>query len=223
MWVKVCGITNMKAAVAAQEAGADAVGFVFAPSRRYITPDRAQGLVMGLPPEGIAKVGVFVDEQPEAINAIARYAGLTHVQLHGSEPPEYLDAIELPVIKAFRVKGEEDLAQLPAYGKAVGILLDPYVEGQAGGTGQTLDWSLAARAMEILQAAGVELTGPTEPLTPGKVKLILAGGLTPRNVDDAMTQGRPGGVDVSSGVETDGQKDLQKIYDFIDMAKGASL
>jgi phosphoribosylanthranilate isomerase len=223
MWVKICGISNMRAAVAAQEAGADAVGFVFAPSRRYVTPDRAQGLIMGLPPGGLAKVGVFVDEQPDTINAIARHAGLTHVQLHGNEPPEHLEAIELPVIKAFRIKGEEDLAKLPAYRKAVGILLDPYVEGQAGGTGQTLDWTLAARAAEVLKAAGVSVGGPDDHLEPGKVKLILAGGLTPRTVDEAIAQGHPGGVDVSSGVEIDGQKDLQLIYDFIDMAKGASL
>jgi phosphoribosylanthranilate isomerase len=222
MWVKICGIQNMKAAVAAAEAGADAVGFIFAPGRRQITPDRAQQLVMGLPPE-LAKVGVFVDEEPGAIRQIAQYAGLTHVQLHGSEPPEMIEQVGLPVIKAFRLKDRSDLARLPAYRNAVGLLIEPYVEGAHGGTGTTLDWSLAAQVAEVLRQAGVELSGPEEPLTPGKSKLILAGGLTPQTVDDAINAGRPGGVDVSSGVETDGVKDLEKIYDFIDMAKGASL
>jgi len=204
MWVKICGISTMKAAVAACEAGADAVGFVFAHSRRQVNPDRAQSLIMGLPPE-IAKVGVFVNETPEAINRIARYVGLTHVQLHGDEPPEAIAQIEFPVIKAFRIRNEKDLAQLANYSQAAAILLDPYVEGQPGGTGQTLDLALfkAAAAM------------------PNRPKLILAGGLNPGNVVAAIKEAHPDGVDVSSGVETDGQKDLQKIYDFTDLAKEA--
>lgn len=223
MWVKICGISSMRAALAACEAGADAVGFVFAPSRRQVTLDRAQSLIMGLP-DNVAKVGIFVDEDPAKVKQIASYAGLTHVQLHGDEPPEHIDAVGYPVIKAFRIKDEADLAQLPAYRGAAAILLDPYVPGQHGGTGQTLaDFSLVAKAAEILAKAGVTLSGPDEDLTPGKPKLILAGGLTPRNVDDAIRQALPGGVDVSSGVETDGQKDLDKIYDFLDMVKGGSL
>ncbi|HYF95646.1 MAG TPA: phosphoribosylanthranilate isomerase [Symbiobacteriaceae bacterium] len=202
MWVKICGITTMKAGVAAYEAGADAVGFVFAPSRRQVDPDRAQALIMGLPAD-IAKVGVFVNEEPGAINAIARYAGLTHVQLHGDEPPEMLGEIELPVLKAFRLRSVGDLAKLPAYRKAAGLLLEPYVDGQAGGTGQRLDLSL------FKAAAGLH------PM------LILAGGLDPGNVLGAIREARPHGVDVSSGVETDGQKDLNKIYDFTDLAKEA--
>lgn len=212
----------MKAGVAAAEAGADAVGFIFAPSRRQVTPERAQSLVMGLPPE-ISKVGVFVDADPVEISRIATYVGLTHIQLHGSEPPEALDAIDLPVIKAFRIKGPDDLRQLPLYRRAAGLLLDPFVPGQHGGTGQTLDWTLVRWAAETLRKAGVELAGPTEPLTPGKPKLILAGGLTAENVDEAMRQAQPGGVDVSSGVETNGEKDINKIYDFVDMVKGADL
>jgi len=222
MWVKICGITTMKAAVAAYEAGADAVGFVFAPSKRQVDPDRAQALIMGLPGE-IDKVGVFVDEEPSAIRHIAAYAGLTHVQLHGSEPPEAIDAVGLPVIKAFRVRDAQDLAKLPAYAaKAVGLLLDPYVEGQSGGTGKTLDWSLAAQAHSVLREAGIDVAAPDEPLTPGRPKLILAGGLSPENVSGAIRQAQPGGVDVSSGVETDGTKDVGKIYNFMDLAKGGS-
>ncbi len=220
MWAKICGISNMKAALAAVEAGADAVGFVFAPSRRQVTPDRAQSLIMGLPPETVT-VGVFVDASVEEMKQVAAYTGLKAIQLHGSEPPEYIDQIDLPVIKAFRIKGPDDLAQLPAYRGAAGILLDPYVEGQAGGTGQTLDWTLVRWAAQTLKNAGVELAGPDEPLTPGRPKLILAGGLTPQNVDEAIKQAEPGGVDVSSGVETNGEKDSGKIYDFLDMVKGA--
>jgi len=220
MWAKICGISTMKAALAAVEAGADAVGFIFAPSRRQVTPDRAQSLIMGLPPETVT-VGVFVDATVEEMNRVAAHAGLKAIQMHGSEPPEYIDQVQLPVIKAFRIKGPDDLARLPAYRKAAGILLDPYVEGQAGGTGQTLDWTLVRWAAQALKNAGVELAGPDEPLTPGRPKLILAGGLTPQNVDEAIKQAEPAGVDVSSGVETNGEKDLNKIYDFLDMVKGA--
>jgi phosphoribosylanthranilate isomerase len=220
MWVKICGLQTMKTVVAAAEGGADALGFLFAPSRRQLTPDRAQSLIAGVP-ASVAKVGVFVDETAEAINAIASYCGLTHVQLHGSEPAALLDAIQVPVIKAFRIKSPEDLAQLPDYRKAAGILLDPYVPGQHGGTGQTLDWTLVRWAGETLRKAGVALAGPDEPLTPGRPKLILAGGLTPENIDEAIRQAQPGGVDVSSGVEVGGAKDVNKIYDFLDMVKGA--
>ena len=223
MWVKICGIMNMRAAVAAAEAEADAVGFVFARSRREITPDRAQQLAMGLEPYNIAKVGVFVDEEPAVVKAIADYVGLTHVQLHGNEPPEQIASVGYPVIKAFRIRTEEDLQQLPAYRAAAGLLIEPYVEGQAGGTGQALDWSLCLKAADVLSKAGVELSAHDQPLTPGRPKLILAGGLSPETVDPAIKAGSPGGVDVSSGVEVDGQKDLQKIYDFVDMAKGAYL
>jgi len=220
MWVKICGISTMRAAIAAVEAEADAVGFIFAKSRRQVTPDRAQALIMGLPVT-LERIGVFVDEQADEVRRIAQYAGLTCVQLHGNEPPEAIEAIGFPVIKAFRIKGEQDLAQLPAYRAAAGLLLDPYVEGQHGGTGIAMDWSLIPKAAAILQSAGVELSGPNEPLTAGRPKLILAGGLSPDNVELAIKSARPGGLDVSSGVETDGQKDTNKIHDFVAQAKEA--
>lgn len=219
MWVKICGISTMRAALAAVEAGADAVGFVFAPSRRQVTPERAQSLIMGLPP-GTTTVGVFVDTSVEEMKQTAAVAGLKVIQMHGAEPPELIEQVGLPVIKGFRIKGPDDLAQLPAYRGAAGLLLDPYVEGQHGGTGQTLDWTLVRWAAQTLIKAGVELSGPHEPLTPGRPKLILAGGLTPQNIDEAIRQAEPGGVDVSSGVETHGEKDNDKIYDFLDMVKG---
>jgi len=220
MWVKICGIQTMKAAVAAAEAGADALGFVFATSRRQVTPERAQALIAGLPPEAVT-VGVFVDAPVAEVQRAAAVAGVKVIQMHGSEPPEAIAEVGLPVIKAFRIKGPDDLAQLPAYRQAAGLLLDPYVDGQAGGTGQSLDWTLVRWAAQTLAAAGVELAGQDEPLTPGRPKLILAGGLTPQNVAEAVRQAAPGGVDVSSGVETIGDKDIDKIYAFVEAAKGA--
>lgn len=218
MWVKICGIQTMKAAVAAAEAGADAVGFIFAPSRRQITVERAESLIMGLPTQ-LQKVGVFVDATVEQMQRIVEEAHLTAIQMHGSEPPAWIEQVSLPVIKAFRIRSSGDLAILPAYGRAAALLLDPYVEGQHGGTGQTLDWRLAVEAADLLEQAGIPLAQPGEPLTVGRPRLILAGGLTPDNVEEAIRQGRPGGVDVSSGVETDGQKDVDKIYDFVLLAK----
>lgn len=223
MFVKICGIMNMRTAVAAVEAGADAVGFIFAPSRRQVTPDRAQAIIQGLP-AATRKVGVFVDEEIPIIRRIAMYTGLTTIQLHGSEPPEMIEEVGLPVVKAFRIKGPEDLQQLPLYRKAAGILLDPYVPGQHGGTGQTLDWTLVRWATETLLKAGVELARPdetpAEALARGATRLILAGGLTPENVSEAIRQAEPGGVDVSTGVETNGEKDIEKIYRFVAAARG---
>lgn len=220
MWVKICGIRSMKAALAAVDAGADAVGFVFAPSRRQIQPQQAHALVMGLPPE-TTTVGVFVDAPLMKVQAVVEETGIKVVQFHGSEPPDWIRHLKTPVIKAFRIRGPDDLAQLPLYREAAGLLLDPYVPGQAGGTGQTLDWTLVRWAAQTLRRAGVRLSGPDEPLTPGRPKLILAGGLNPQNVTEAIRQAEPGGVDVSSGVETDGQKDIAKIYQFVGMVKGA--
>lgn len=223
MFVKICGLSTMRAALAAAEAGADAVGFIFAPSRRQVAPERVQAIIPGLP-QDVLTVGVFVDEAIDEARRIAAYAGLGAVQLHGDEPPEAIDQFEVPVIKAFRIKGPDDLQVLPAYRKAAAILLDPYVPGQHGGTGQTLDWTLARWAAETLLKAGVELASPEEHLLDshkrGAVKLILAGGLTPENVAEAISQARPGGVDVSSGVETNGEKDIEKIYRFVAAARG---
>ena len=221
MWVKICGLQNMKDAVAAVEAGADALGFVFAPSRRQVTPERAEALIAGLPPETVT-VGVFVDAPVEEIRRVAAQAGLKAVQLHGSEPPEVIAQVGLPAIKAFRIKGPDDLARRPEYREAAGLLLDPYVEGQAGGTGKSLDWTLVRWAARVLEQAGVATAGPDEPLTPGRPRLILAGGLNPENVAHAIAHAAPGGVDVSSGVESGGQKDINKIYAFVEAAKGAA-
>jgi len=221
MWVKICGLQYMKDVVAAVEAGADALGFVFAPSRRQVTPERVEAILSGLPPETVT-VGVFVDAPLEAIRRAVTLTGLKAVQLHGSEPPEMIDQLGMPVIKAIRLRGPDDLVRLPDYRRAAGLLLEPYVEGQPGGTGQTLDWTLVRWAAQTLERAGVPLAGPDEPLTPGRPRLILAGGLNPDNVAEAIAKAQPGGVDVSSGVENGGVKDINKIYAFVAAAKGVA-
>lgn len=212
LWVKICGITTPAAARAAAQAGASAVGFVFWPrSRRYVDPERAAALAAELPP-GVARVGVFVDEPLDRVVAAARAAGLTHVQLHGAEPPEYLAGLPLPAIKAVRLRGPQDLAGLAAYVRAPGcwaILAEAHVPHTAGGAGVPLDLPLARQARDAVKAAGG--------------RFILAGGLDPASVAQAVAAVAPDGVDVSSGVETGGEKDAEKIYAFVANARGTHL
>jgi phosphoribosylanthranilate isomerase len=199
--VKICGITNVEDAQAAVEAGADALGFVFyPPSPRYVTPEQAQQIIRALPPF-ITTVGLFVDVPVETVNDIAVRCGLDRVQLHGGETPDFCDLVTRPVIKAFRIKGADSLAHLPCY-KVSAYLLDTYVEGALpGGTGASFTWELAAEAKPY---------GP----------VILAGGLTPENVEVAIRQIHPYGVDVSTGVErAPGLKDHTKVRTFIASAK----
>jgi phosphoribosylanthranilate isomerase len=231
MWVKICGLRSMKAALAAYEAGADALGFVLAPSKRQLDPDRVQQLVGGLP-EDVERIGLFVNEKAEEVNRIARHAGLSAVQLHGNEPPEYLKEIELPVIKAIRVKERADLDRLAAYRGASAILVEPHVEGIAGGAGVALaDWRLLHEAAAALRGASLRHAGDDELPTDlsglllrevplHRPLLLLAGGLAPHNVAEAIQSGQPDGVDVSSGVEEAGEKSIDKIYAFIEQAKG---
>lgn len=245
MWVKICGLRSMKGALAAYEAGADALGFVLAPSKRQLDPDRVQQLVAGLP-DDVERIGLFVNEKAEEVNRIARYAGLSAVQLHGDEPPEYLATIELPVIKAVRVKERADIERLSAYRGARALLVEPHVEGVAGGAGVALaDWRLLHEAAAVLRGAGLRPLGtggaganalgsaPTDDDLPTDLSgillrevpvhrplLLLAGGLAPANVAEAILAGQPDGVDVSSGVEEAGEKSIDKIYDFIRAAKG---
>lgn len=208
-WVKICGITTMKAGLAAAEAGADAVGFVFWPrSKRAVDPERARALGEGLPP-GLARVGVWVDAPLAEVLQTARLAGLTHLQLHGDEPPEYVAALPLPVLKGIRLRGEADLPRLTRYPTTWGILVEPHTPATAGGAGVALDWRLAVQARETLRQAGY------------RGRFILAGGLSPQSVRAAVAAVQPDGVDVSSGVETDGHKDIDKIYAFITQARGA--
>jgi phosphoribosylanthranilate isomerase len=197
--VKICGITNREDAWAAVEAGADALGFVFAPSLRQVTPAQAGAIIAALPPF-VTTVGVVVDQD---VTAILRECPLDAVQFHGQEPPEALAAVPgVRRIRALRLRSVEELAGLAQYaGVAHAFLLDSYVEGRAGGTGAPFAWELAA---------GADLPRP----------LILAGGLTPENVAAAIRQVRPYAVDVSSGVEAaPGRKDAARLRAFLDAVR----
>ena len=201
--VKICGITNIDDALAAVDYGADALGFVFFKgSPRFISPEKAATIIKVLPPF-VQAVGVFVDESPAEIGKLISATGVSLVQLHGEEPPE---SCRIPgrVIKAIRVKSLDSLAPLVQFKKYVSaFLLDAYSPDQLGGTGMLFNWDIAVEAKRF-----------------GRV--ILAGGLTPHNVADAVKYVRPYGVDVSSGVElAKGKKDLGKMKLFIERAKGA--
>jgi len=205
-WVKVCGITNLADALAAANAGADAIGFVFADSPRQVSVQTAARISPALPKD-LERVGVFVNAPLELVRGVAQVCGLTMVQLHGREDPEYCAAIGrdvFSVIKAVRLAGEDSLSGLADYKDSVhAFLLDAYVVGMAGGTGQTIDYALAARARETL----------------GK-KVIVAGGLGPDNVAEAVRKVRPFGVDASSRLEAGpGRKDHGLVRRYIEEAR----
>jgi phosphoribosylanthranilate isomerase len=182
--VKICGITRHEDALLALSLGADALGFVFAPSPRQVHPRLARDIIKGLPPL-VKTVGGFVNESPEAIREIVEYCGIDLVQLHGDESPDLCESLMPRSIKALRVRDQKTLDQIPAYhGKVRAILLDAYSAEKRGGTGHTFDWSLALLATE---------TG---------IPVILSGGLNPGNIQEAILKVRPYGVDVNSGVET---------------------
>ena len=194
--VKICGITDLGAARAAVEAGANALGFNFwRPGQRYVLPERAAEIIAALP-QDVRKVGVFVDEESALVLEIARQVGLSALQLHGTESPEYLKALgAYPKVKAFRVDPSFAPERLARYG-ADAFLLDG-VGNSPGGTGTTFDWQHAVAAKQF-------------------GRIILAGGLTPENVGEAVRQVAPWGVDVASGVESEpGKKDPRRVREFI--------
>ena len=206
--VKICGITEVGHALAAAEAGADFIGLVLAPSRRRVPIQTARRIalaVKGVKPHPLV-VGVFVNALAYSVNRIAEYCGLDWVQLSGDEPWEYLREIERPVIKAIRVRNEQSSQEILAdiasgyHGHDLVYLLDCHVEGSYGGTGRSFDWGLAR---EI---------APRFPV-------IVAGGLSPENVAEAIRVARPWGVDVSSGVESQGVKDVAKIRAFVESVR----
>jgi phosphoribosylanthranilate isomerase len=200
--VKICGITNLGDARAAVEAGADALGFIFFKGTpRYVTPTAAREIIRELP-LAILKVGVFVNEPLEELQRIALETGINAIQLHGQETPEFCaNLARFEVIKALRVKDQSTLAELPKYPVSA-FLLDSYVPGQLGGTGEKFNWDLAVRAKLLAE------------------RIILAGGLTVENIAAAVAQVAPYGVDVSSGVETSpGRKDHAKVRAFIARAR----
>jgi phosphoribosylanthranilate isomerase len=198
--IKICGITNPDDARAAVEAGADALGFVFcAGSPRVVAPRVVAEITRGLPGH-VLRVGVFVNSAPTTILQTVSACRLDAVQLHGDESPEFCDALApFPVWKAFRVRSHDVLQQLAAYRDMTAAwLLDSYVEGQPGGTGATFNWDLALEARQLAHP------------------IVLAGGLTPENVAEAVRRARPAAVDASSGVEsTPGRKDADKVRRFI--------
>jgi phosphoribosylanthranilate isomerase len=201
--IKICGITNLADAQAAIDCGADALGFVFfRESPRYIAPEKASAIISRLP-SFVTAVGVFVDERGEAILKTVDETGIDVIQLHGDEPPE---SCLLPrrVIKGIRVKSLESLEPLSEYQDIVSaFLLDTYAPNKLGGTGQVFNWEIAIEAKKF-----------------GRV--ILAGGLTPENISEAIRHVHPYAIDVSSGVEFEkGKKDHRKMKLFIERARAA--
>ena len=201
--VKICGITSAADAVSSAEAGADAVGLMFyEDSPRHVTLEQAKIISAALPPH-VMRVGVFVNADEAFVHQALTECVLNILQFHGDETPEDCSRYPVMTLKAFRVKGEETLQQLEAYPTA-GYLLDAYVKDSLGGTGATFNWDLAVRAQEF-----------------GK-PILLAGGLTPDNVADAVRRVQPFGVDVSSGVESEpGRKDPARMKTFVEAAKNA--
>lgn len=200
---KICGITRIEDALSAAEAGADAIGLVFyAKSPRAVSVQQARAIIAALPPF-VTTVGLFVDASRQELEEILAAVPLDLLQFHGDESPAFCEALQRPYIKALRVKPGDDLAaQVAAYGQASGVLLDTYVPGIPGGTGEAFDWSLVPQ-------------GLNKPI-------ILAGGLVAENVAAAIRQVRPYAVDVSGGVEAGkGIKDAEKIRAFMRAVKTA--
>ena len=197
--VKICGITDAPTALAAAAAGADALGFVFAAGARQVEKETVRSICAALPPF-VSRVGVFVNAPGRLVEETAAYCGLDTVQLHGEESPAYCRSFRCRVIKAFRVRDAASLEEINGY-RCAAVLLDAWAPDRAGGTGRCFDWDLAAGLRPALP-------------------LVLAGGLNPENVREAVNRIRPYAVDVSSGVETGGRKDIEKIRLFIQRAKG---
>lgn len=201
MFIKVCGITRMSDALHAAGQGATAVGFVFWPrSPRFIAPEQAAEIASALPPS-VTTVGVFVNESVETIRSTAARAGIAMVQLHGDEPASYAADMGMPVIRSMTLDNAVDVAA--AWPAETTLLLDAEDRERRGGTGRTVDWQRAAGLAAIRRT-------------------VLAGGLTPSNVGEAIATVRPYGVDVSSGVEASpGVKDVDKVTRFLAQARRA--
>jgi phosphoribosylanthranilate isomerase len=202
--VKICGITNIEDARAAVASGADALGFVmYGKSPRCVKPAVASAIVAGLPPF-VLPVGVFVNEDADMVRRLMDDCGFALAQLHGDESASYCQSLGRPVLKAIRLKDRGSflaLAEFHGRANVRGFVIDAFEEHAYGGTGQTVDWALAAEAARA-------------------APILLAGGLTPSNVAEAIRQVRPYGVDVSSGVEErPGKKDPAKVKAFIEAAK----
>ena len=211
--IKICGIIEVEHALAAAEAGADFVGLVFATSKRQVTAVRARQIALAL--EHVQSrpktVGIFVNSSSLEVNQTVDWCHLDWVQLSGDEPWDFCRSIERPVIKAVRVQGPDRsidiMASIVLGHKIIGMkefipLLDSHVEGLFGGTGHVFDWDVAQEVAKWYP-------------------IVLAGGLSPENVAQAIQVVHPWGVDVSSGVETEGMKDIEKIRRFCLAAREA--
>ena len=202
--VKICGITNRDDAQAAVAAGADALGFVmYKKSPRWVEPDVVRAIIAELPPF-VLPIGVFVNEEVETVQRRVDECGFALAQLHGDENASYCQQLGRPVLKALRLKDRGSFLRLAEFQGRAGVrgfLLDAFSDQAYGGTGHTADWTLAAEVA-------------------GTVPILLAGGLTPANVADAVRLVRPYGVDVSSGVElSPGKKNRGKVQAFIDAVR----
>jgi|SRR3989339_689705 len=201
--LKICGITKPEDARYAAHLGYSAIGFIFyRESPRYVTPEIAHSIITDLPPF-IAAVGVFVNESPAAVRNICEHTKLSHVQLHGQETPDYCRSMPVRVIKAFGVDDHFNFHSLASYENAnvSAFLLDRHSPELIGGTGQAFDWSLVRHAKKY-------------------GRIILAGGITPFNVEAALKEAEPYGVDVNSGVEIlPGEKNRVKMKDLIDKVR----
>lgn len=209
--VKICGITEVFQAQAAIKVGADLIGVVLAPSPRRVTHEKAREIAAAVKKHNLPAVGVFVNMPAATVNAAASDCGLDRVQLSGDESWEYCQQIGKPVIKTIHIPPEWDEEELFAHledgqqvlgSRSPLYLLDTWLEQKYGGTGQAFAWEIAKRAVE-------------------KFPVIIAGGLHPENVGEVVSSLRPWGVDVSSGVESQGVKDMAKIKAFIQAVRSA--
>ena len=211
--VKICGIKEEDHALAAVEAGADFIGFVFAPSKRQVSSARAHEIINAVKrrSNAVKTVGVFVNTPAQEVNRVAEYCQLDWIQLSGDETWDYCREIESPIIKVVHVPAGKTAMQIIAEikkGSQLSLrhglicLLDSQVGIAYGGTGQAFNWQLAKEALTFLP-------------------IIIAGGLTPQNVGKLVRNIRPWGVDVSSGIETNGRKDAVKIREFIQTVREA--
>ena len=198
--VKICGITSPTDAKMCIRLGADALGFNFVRGPRKVTKERAKAIIETLPPF-VTSVGLFADAEVKTIDKVCSFCGIRTVQLHGYESPKYVQWLsDYEVVKAFAIRDRGDLRRLARY-EVAAYLLDTFAAGEFGGTGESFDW-------EIVREARVH--GP----------IIVAGGLTPDNVDIAVEVAQPYGVDVASGVECEpGKKDRTLVRDFVRTAK----
>ncbi len=193
--IKICGLMELEHVKVAVDSGANAIGFVFAKSRRQVMVEQAKELAIAVP-SNVLKIGVFVNETVEEVERIAREVPLDVVQLHGDEDPGYVRRLSIPTIKALSIKTQEDVKKASQYEVDYFLFDAPGVEFR-GGSGHSFDWSLLSKA------------------NISREKVILAGGLTESNINEAINILHPFMVDVSSGVETAQRKDSEKIRTFI--------